>query len=191
MSAHFFIRSARNDDAAAMARVIVDTGRSAHRGQIPDEVLFDQPLAEAYAESQQNWQRTLDEVDHERHGDHCIYVAINDDDVPVGLIMAGPPRDGPALPQCAEVYVLYVREAFQGRGLGRRLLQAVAEQASQQGWRALTVGCLSSNRPARGFYEAMGGQLIGERVYEQSAFKTTELVYGWRDLEPLITQGAA
>ena len=67
----------------------------------------------------------------------------------------------------------------------------MAERVAQQGWHALTVGCLASNLPARGFYEAMGGQTIGEREYEQSAFKTTELVYGWRDLQSLITRGAA
>jgi GNAT superfamily N-acetyltransferase len=189
VGAHFFIRAARIDDAAAMAQVIVDTGRSAHRGQIPDAVLFEQPLAEAYAESEQSWQRTLDEIAHDRHGDNCVYVAVNDDDVPVGVIMAGPPREGVTLPHCAEVYVLYVRGAFQGRGLGRRLLHAVAERVDEQGWRALTVGCLAANLPARGFYEALGAHLIGERVYEQSAFSAAELVYGWRDLAALIEQG--
>jgi hypothetical protein len=34
-----FVRVARVEDASAMARVIVDTFLSTHRGQIPDEVL--------------------------------------------------------------------------------------------------------------------------------------------------------
>jgi len=48
------IRSASVEDAPAMARVIVDTGRSAHRGQVPDEVLMKSSYEDAYAESERN-----------------------------------------------------------------------------------------------------------------------------------------
>ena len=42
------IRIAHVDDAPALARVIVDTTRTAHQGQVLDEVLTQVPLEAAY-----------------------------------------------------------------------------------------------------------------------------------------------
>lgn len=53
------IQVATIEDAPALARVIFDTGRAAHRGQAPDELLLKPALAEAYAESERNWLRSL------------------------------------------------------------------------------------------------------------------------------------
>lgn len=53
------IRSARLDDALALACLLIDTGRATYRGQIPDAVLYKLPLDEAYAELERNWRRSL------------------------------------------------------------------------------------------------------------------------------------
>lgn len=56
------------------------------------------------------------------------------------------------------VHHLYVHPAFQGRGVGRRLLRA----AMQAGEGPLTLKCLLSNRRALGFYRREGW-VAGER----------------------------
>src|SRR5262249_31283470 len=117
------IRVARLDDAPALARVIVDTGRAAHRGQMPEELLMKQPLEEAYAESERNWARTLREIAAAANSWERIYVAEDESGTVVGLAMGGPPRQE-AAERTGEVYVLYVLESHQRHGLGRLLVQA-------------------------------------------------------------------
>lgn len=56
---------------------------------------------------------------------------------------------------------LYVEDVFvlkehRGRGLGRRLLGAVAAEAGRDGYAGLTWSCLCWNEPAIRFYEALG-----------------------------------
>ena len=70
------IRIASVEDAPALARVLVDTIRSAHRGQVPDEALLKQPLAEAYAESEANWRRSLQEIADGDNPQAQIFVAL-------------------------------------------------------------------------------------------------------------------
>jgi ribosomal protein S18 acetylase RimI-like enzyme len=174
------IRPARIDDAPALARVLVDTGRAAHLGQMPDELLMKQPLAEAYAESQRNWEQTLREIAEEADPQECIFVADQAGAV-AGLAMGGPARHDPPEP-AGEVYVLYVATAHQRRGLGRQLIAAVTAQLARHGMRALRIGCLAANEPARRFYEALGGQVIAERLFDQDGVMLPEVVYGWADM---------
>ena len=67
-----------------------------------------------------------------------------------------------------------------GQGLGRRLVQAVAAHLAQHGMTALQIGCLAANAPARGFYEAIGGRLIGERLFDEDGVMLPEVVYAWQ-----------
>jgi ribosomal protein S18 acetylase RimI-like enzyme len=180
-----WIRVATIEDAPALARVIVDTGRSAYRGQIPDEVLFKPTLAEAYVESERNWQRSLQEIADGRNPQARIYVAEDETSAVVGLAMGGPPKQK-LLPNSGEIYVLYVCEQQQQRGLGRALVQAVATHLAQMGMLALLIGCLATNTPARRFYERLGGRVVAEREHDQDGALLPEVVYGWADLQLLV-----
>ena len=86
------VRVATLEDAPALARVIVDSGRAAYRGQIPDESLFKQPLEEAYAESARNWHRSLQEIVDDPTPQTCLYVAEDAIGAVVGLAMGGPSK---------------------------------------------------------------------------------------------------
>ena len=181
------IRVATIEDAPALARVIVDTGRAAHRGQVPDEVLLKPALAEAYAESERNWLRSLQEIAHGVNPLEQIYVAEDEAGAVAGLAMGGPPKQE-ILPNSGEVYVLYVSAQQQQRGLGRALVQAVATHLSQMGMSALLSGCLATNTPARRFYAAMGGRVVAEREFDHDGVLLPEVVYGWEQL-PLPGSG--
>jgi ribosomal protein S18 acetylase RimI-like enzyme len=85
--------------------------------------------------------------------------------------------------------MLYVRERHQRRGLGRRLVQAVAAHLAQRGRHALVIGCLAANAPARRFYEALGGRLVGEREYDEDGVMLPEVVYRWPDTRALLAGG--
>jgi len=184
------IRVAHMDDASALARVIVDTGRAAHRGQVPDEVLTKVPLAEAYAESERNWARTLREIAEGITPQKCVYVAEDEVGAVVGLAMGGPPKQQ-SPQQSGEIYVLYVRASHQRRGLGRRLVQAVAAHLAQLGMPTLLIGCLAANAPARRFYEALGGRVVGERAFDEDGIMLPEVVYRWADTRTLVQPGGS
>jgi GNAT superfamily N-acetyltransferase len=178
--ASLVIRPALPADAAALARVLIDTSRVAHRGQVPDHLLDATPLAEKYARSERNWRRALDAIAAGACPEERILVALEDGHV-VGLGMACP--RGIPEPQFAafagEVNVLYVLPTHQRRGVGRGLLRALVQHLLEVGLPSLVIQCVRANLPARRFYEAMGGTLVGERTFEDEGERLPSVVYGW------------
>jgi GNAT superfamily N-acetyltransferase len=85
-----------------------------------------------------------------------------------------------------EVSALYVRQNQQSRGIGRRLVQAAAMWLHEQGHTALQIGVLAANAPARKFYEAIGGAVIGEQEIDEYGFIVPGVIYGWPDIRALI-----
>lgn len=73
---------------------------------------------------------------------------------PIGFASAGPSRDDPPV-RDLELYALYVREAWYGAGVGRRLLHEVI------GDRAASLWVLEANARARGFYDRHGFRADG------------------------------
>ncbi len=65
-------------------------------------------------------------------------------------------------------------------------MQAVAADLAQQGMTALQIGCLAANAPARRFYEALGGRLVGERLFDEEGVLLPEVVYEWADIATLV-----
>jgi hypothetical protein len=45
----------------------------------------------------------------------------------------------------------------------------------------LVIGCLETNMPARGFYEACSGQKVGEIETEDYGYAEPQRIYGWED----------
>jgi len=50
---------------------------------------------------------------------------------------------------------------------------------------ALRIGCLAANAPARRFYEATGGRLVGERLFDEEGVLLPEVIYEWPDIRHL------
>ena len=181
------IRPARIEDPPAMARVMVDTWLSAHRGQVPDAQWQRRRDEWTYAVSEGAWRGLLEEIADGVNTDDCVYVALVEEDL-VGVAVGCPSGLG-LLPDAAEVSGVYVRPEHQGRGLGRRLVQTVAADQAARGRRALLISCLVANAPARRFYEAIGGRVIGTHETEDYGFREPQVVYGWEDIHVLERTG--
>ncbi len=188
------IRSARVEDASALARVIVDTCRSAHRAHVP-EAYWQKRFGEwTYEDSEHNWRRSLGEIASGQNPRECTYVAVDPhaegvgDGEVIGLAAGGPAKAG-GPENAGEIYCLYIRESYQRRGLGRRLVQAAAAHLAPLGMPALRIGCLTGNTPARRFYEALGGRMVGEREFQEHGFTLREVIYGWPDTRELAGAG--
>lgn len=172
------VRQARPDDAVAIARIYVDTWRSVYAGVVPDRVLTQM----SYVRQSAAWRREIG-----MRGGRRILVA----DLPgagvVGFVGIGPNRHGPG-PFDGEIHTLYVADDFQGRGIGRALLETGLGKLREKGFSAAVVWVLSAN-PARFFYEAMGGRRVAERNEPLWGTVLHETAYGWPDLVRRLEDG--
>ncbi len=182
------IRRARKDDASAIGRVHVETWQTAYAGLLPDKMLA------AMSDVRQSawWSRALADPGESRG----IFVADDDEMGVVGFGSCGPVRDPPegldgTETRVGEVYTLYVETDFQDQGIGRRLLDAMFRQIRANGCDCAVLWMLADN-PTRFFYEALGGQFVGERTDKMAGQEVDEVAYAWRDLEtPLVRRRLA
>jgi ribosomal protein S18 acetylase RimI-like enzyme len=170
------VREAACADAPGIARVAVDTWRGAYRDLLPPAAL----AALSYAEREQRWTERLCGPPDGR----VAYVAADDAGQVVGFTLGGPERSGDPVYR-AEIYALYIRDAYQRRGLGRRLLAAAAPRVALAYGPALIIWVLAANAPARAFHEALGGRYLREQQIEIGGAALFEVAYGWPDAAAL------
>ncbi|MBC7805076.1 MAG: GNAT family N-acetyltransferase [Akkermansiaceae bacterium] len=176
------MRKPTSADAMPVARVLVQTFLSAHKGQIPEEV-WQWRQREWTAEFMSGiWERMLGEISSGNRSRESAYVAETASGQIIGIVKAEPADDANG-GLIGEVTALYVDTEHQGRGVGRRLLVAIAEDQAAKGFTGLQVGTLITNTPARLFYEAMGGQLAAERDIEDGGHPLREVIYRWHDIK--------
>jgi ribosomal protein S18 acetylase RimI-like enzyme len=170
------IRPAREDDIPGIARVHVDTWRSAYAGIVPDEAL----ASLSYAERESRWRNYL--INHP--DTNYVYVAEDDGEI-VGFVSGGPLRDDTS-GYTSELYAIYVLEHTQGTGVGRRLVQALVRDLLEREHESMLLWVFRDNPPARGFYEKLGGQYVSEKTFEFGGKELVEVSYGWKDIRPLL-----
>ena len=82
-----------------------------------------------------------------------------------GRIPGGHPRP-PLAPDQAHVRMLGVHPEVQGRGIGRRLMEGVADQARRAGKRRLTLETTEAMVTAQRLYESMGYRRVEDLVFD-------------------------
>ena len=97
-----------------------------------------------------------------------------------------------------EFSALYLLAAQQRRGVGRRLMATMARDLLARGMQAACLWVLRDNEPARRFYEALGAEIVGQRVETVDEHLTGqrrrapdflhEVAYGWPDLTLLAAR---
>lgn len=76
-----------------------------------------------------------------------------------------------------ELERIYVLQAFQGRQVGRALLEAAVGLARQQGFAVLWLGVWEHNRKARAFYERAGFVHFGQHVFRLGSDDQLDYLY--------------
>ncbi len=84
-----------------------------------------------------------------------------------------------------ELLVLYLHPSAWGHGHGRRLLVAGIWWLVEHDLHPVLVWVLAANHPARRFYEACGGEPVGQGPITIGAQELLRVAYGWRDALPL------
>lgn len=143
------VRSARPSDAAALARIHVDSWQAAYLGIIPGEQLNALRVGEktaAYARS----------LAQENGGKSRTLVVLSEGEIR-GFAGVGPTRDPDDSPHfIGEIYTLYLAPVAWGRGLGFELFKAAQDHLRDKLFSAATVWVLRDNTRARRFYEMAG-----------------------------------
>ena len=160
------IRPAVPADAPAIAHVHVATWRTTYPGLMPQHII--DGLSEEVSTAR--WTARLAD------GLTAALVAEADGRV-VGFVHGGAERTGDYPPYDAEIYSLYVLKDFQGRGLGRELVAAMARELAPR-FNGLLIWVLKNN-PAQRFYEALGGIVLIEKSFERQGAALLEVGYGW------------
>jgi GNAT superfamily N-acetyltransferase len=164
----FNIRRADVNDAPAIARVTVDTWKTAYRGVIADEYLKQLN----YQEREKGWRQFPFQ-------DSWVYVAENDEERIIGFAAGGLHREAGSVYQ-GEVYAMYIDEAYQHQGIGTLLLRAVVRKMLAAGLNSLIIWVLSDN-PYRRFYERHGGIPLESKLLTMDGFENEITAYGWLD----------
>ena len=172
------VRAATPEDAEAIERIRTDTWRSAYRGMLPDAVL--DRLGYDAARRRQSMAAMPP--------DRFALLATHAGEA-VGFCYGGPSRVEDAI-HPGEIYAVYVLPSHQGHGHGSALLRRGARECLERGWRGMLVWVLRENRPARDFYERLGGRHLRERDEEREieGAVVTEAGYAWDDVTALATR---
>jgi GNAT superfamily N-acetyltransferase len=143
------VRRAQLRDAAAIAKVQVDSWQAAYLGIIPVPVLNDLSVQARTA----TWRRILS--GNPTPGSHT-WVLVSDGSV-LGFVSAGPTRDSDDQPRfVGEIYAIYLSPPAWGRGLGAELLETAQDDLAERGFNTATLWVLTGNARARRFYELHG-----------------------------------
>ena len=192
------VRRARPGDAAAIGAVHVATWRNVYAGVLPEGYLAGlSPARHAIGYEQA--------IADRRHG-HAMFVAVaSGADAPpgrqdagggavVGFVSGGKARRpglcGEAPVGSGEVETLYLLDDYRDRGLGRRLMRAMAAHLAAVGCRSVVLWVLRDN-PTRWFYQRLGGRAAAHETICFAGRQVEQMAYLWNPIDVLLTATAA
>ena len=79
----------------------------------------------------------------------------------------------------SEIMALYVDPELKGKGIGKELFEYVKNDLKEHGKKKTILWCLKENYPSRGFYEKMGGEIVGEHGIEIGGKIYPEVGFGY------------
>jgi L-amino acid N-acyltransferase YncA len=165
------IRQAQPDDAAAVARVYIESWHDTYAGILPTPLLCAMtPRGQAA-----RWRASIG-----ARGREAVLVAERRQSGVVGMTSFGPARDR-SLGFDGEIYTLYVDPDHYGCGAGRALLRSAFLNLRQQGFTSCVIWAHAKNN-ARFFYEKMGGRLTAERTARMMGDAVPETAFAWKKL---------
>lgn len=167
------LRRAVAGDAPAVARVNVDSWRTTYREIVPAEHL----AKLSYAEREAVWARVITDPRQ------VTFVAETQGKV-IGFANGGRNRDEKST-FTSELYAVYLLQAHQQQGVGRRLTLAIAGELRKSGHGSMMVWVLRDN-PACEFYRKLGGKLVATNLTIIGGASLAEVAYGWDDLGILL-----
>lgn len=170
------IRRARVDDAPGIARLQIESYRTAYKSLLPQSYLdhFTQE------EQEEDWRKVV-----LSNPEEILYVAASNAGDIIGFALG---RVGSAgiSSYDSELISMHVQANQQHKGVGRALIAALARELLHRRCGSLMLWVLQGN-PAQGFYERLGGRAVGTQTSRLGEDVTIgETAYGWKDIKALM-----
>lgn len=169
------IDTPKAEAAGAIACVHAASWRTTYAGIIPDDYIarFTNDARD------RSWRAILGDTARR----DLVCVAKDEEGAVVGFVSGGPARGTNDF--SGELYAIYLLDGYQRRGIGRRLAAALARRLLHTSHSSMLAWVLAEN-PARHFYAALGGVVVGEKPAEIPGAELTEIAYGWTDIRRLL-----
>ncbi|MGS0763773.1 N-acetyltransferase family protein [Syntrophomonas curvata] len=167
------IRKATISDIPSIAKVTVDTWKTAYRGIIDDNYLNNL----SYRDREEGWRQFP-------FHNSFIYVAEDETQNIIGFAAAGPER-ALSPTYAGELYAIYICPEHQNNGVGSTLFRSIIKELEKSGITSLLLWVLSDS-PYRKFYERHGGHPIETKLLETEGFTNLITAYGWLDITAVL-----
>jgi len=164
------VRRATVADVEAIARVHVQAWQESYLGLLPQAAIDERPVETRIKQ----WHNTLANLDRP------TFVA--DENGAVSGFVSGGPILWSGLSTGSEVSALYLLDMAKRRGVGRALFTAMLGELAAREFTSAGLWVLTTNAPARRFYEAMGGRIGETRLDRRGKFVFDDTAYIWDDL---------
>ncbi|EON71816.1 GNAT family N-acetyltransferase [Lysinibacillus sphaericus] len=168
------VRTASIEDAQAIARVHVDSWKSTYVNIIPQSYL--EHLS--YEKRENLWQQNI--------LNEYVFVAENDSGEIIGFCSGGKNQNDEYSDFEGALSSIYLIENYQGKGIGKQLVQTIIQCLRNSGMNSMLVFALADN-PSKYFYEKLGASFINSIDIKIANRKLIEHVYGWEDLKSSST----
>lgn len=168
------IRKAEKKDCAGIARIQVDSYRSAYSGYFPESYI----AHFSYEEQERDWTAWLTD----KPDDILLVAEISDGEI-AGYLLARL-EAGVFADYNAEIGALHVVKERQRMGIGRTLFRQAVGILQERGCDSVMLWTLRGN-PVRCWYEALGGELLGEKEFQVEDWTIREVAYGWKSIAAL------
>jgi len=170
------IREANIIDVEWIAHVHLDSWRSTYKGIISESYLSNLSLENRM----ENWIWTFNNLIQ----DESIFIAVDTNEGIVGFSNSGKNRNS-EFEHDGELYAIYLLKGHQRQGIGRLLVQAAVQALKEKGYKSMMVWVLEDN-PSLGFYQRIGGTVIGRKKINIGEDEFVELAVGWTNLDDIV-----
>lgn len=163
------VRPATIADAPSVARVHVESWRSAYGGLVPNEYIDSLTIDRR----REVWEEILGNAS----ADQGLLVLEASDSI-VGFCHFSPTRDDDAPPGTGEITAIYLLSSHWGRGGGSLLLAEASQALTAAGFERATLWVLEGNERAQRFYSRHGWHPDGStKVEDRGPFRLREVRY--------------
>ena len=164
------IRQATTDDAKLLTELSYTTfwdAFSNHPKNAPDDLAH--YMRQAF---------NIDQISAELSQPKSVFLIAQIDDKPAGYakLNLDAVEHGIAAKRPIELARLYSCHEYIGRGVGRELMNACFELASERGHDVMWLGVWEYNPRAQRFYEKNGFQVVGRHIFQLGADPQTDLL---------------
>ncbi len=162
------IRPSQKNDVQAISRVYVQTWQETYLGVVPYGYLY----AMSAPELEQGFFT-------EQQSKQAVSYVAEDAGRIIGFISGGYERQGDTIYN-GEIYALYVLKNCQRKGIGTKLVSALAARLNHFGIYSMLVWVLEQN-PYRRFYEKLNGMYLRNHRMPFAGEVIDVAAYGWLD----------